>query len=160
MGMPRGRKRSFPGLNLLVTYDVRRHSRDTVAATTAPHKGAPCEYNQEMELFLRGVEWSGVEWSCASPTHPVRQNAGRPCMKVRYNLALLRSPVRPLSSRVEVRPPHRSDRPQPGEDRDGLNGETEKFVIERWGQYFAGIVAVTPYLHQRLCIVKTSRGLK
>ena len=68
-------------------------------------------------------------------------------MKVRYNLALLRSPVRPLSSRVEVRPPHRSGRPQPGEDRDGLNGETEKFVIERRGQYFTGIVAVTPYLH-------------
>ena len=67
-------------------------------------------------------------------------------MKVRYNLA------RPLPSRVEVRP--NGGRPT------GREIETEKFVIERWGQYFAGIVAVTPYLHQRLCIVKTSRGLK
>ena len=38
-GMPRGRKRSSPGLNLLVTYGVRWHSG---AAATAPHKDVLC----------------------------------------------------------------------------------------------------------------------
>ena len=71
-------------------------------------------------------------------------------MKVRYNLALLLA-RRPLSSLFSGAT---KQGPLPG-DRDGPKFQTEKFVIERWGQYFTGIVAMTPYL---LCIVKTSRA--